>query len=90
MITLHLRIWGRVQGVGFRYYTKIEARRRGVSGWVRNRSDGSVEAVVHGPQKAVDGLVEWVRHGPPSANVTDVQVSVAAGIYEKFETRPTE
>jgi acylphosphatase len=90
MITLHLRIFGRVQGVGFRYYTKVEARRRGVSGWVRNRSDGSVEAMVHGPQGAVDGLVEWARRGPPKAKVDDLQVSESAGTYEDFEMRPTE
>ena len=89
-VTLHLRIFGRVQGVGFRHYTQREARRRGINGWVRNRKDGSVEAVLQGPQDAVDALLNWVRHGPPSAAVTDVQVSEGSGVYSGFEQRPTE
>ncbi|MEN3353114.1 MAG: acylphosphatase [Betaproteobacteria bacterium] len=89
-VTLHLRIFGRVQGVGFRHYTQREARRRGINGWVRNRKDGSVEAVLQGPQDAVDALLNWVRHGPPSATVTDVQVSEGSGVYSGFEQRPTE
>ena len=79
-----------MQGVGFRYYMRCEARRRGVSGWVRNRNDGSVEAMIQGPREAVDGLVDWARKGPPSARVTDVQVSEGSGDYRSFETRPTE
>jgi acylphosphatase len=90
MITRHLVISGRVQGVGFRHYTRVEARARGVSGWVRNRKDGTVEAMVHGPQEAVDALIEWTRHGPPSAKVTDVQVSAGTGSYESFEVRATD
>jgi acylphosphatase len=89
-VTLHLRIFGRVQGVGFRHYTQREARRRGVYGWVRNRQDGSVEAMLQGPQDAVDAVLNWVRHGPPSATVTDVQVSEGSGVYSGFEQRPTE
>jgi acylphosphatase len=90
MITRHLVISGRVQGVGFRHYTRLEARARGVSGWVRNRKDGTVEAMVHGPQEAVDALIEWTRHGPPSAKVTDVQVSAGTGSYEGFDVRATQ
>jgi acylphosphatase len=90
IVTFHLRIFGRVQGVGFRHYTQREARRRDVNGWVRNRRDGSVEAIFQGPQEAVAGLVEWARHGPPSAQVTDVQVSEGTGEYTGFEQRPTE
>ena len=89
-VTLHLRIYGRVQGVGFRQYTQREARRRGVTGWVRNRKDGSVEAILQGPQEAVDTVLKWVRHGPPSATVTDVQVSEGTGVYSGFEQRPTD
>lgn len=88
--TRHLRIRGRVQGVGFRMYMQREAQRRGLAGWVRNRQDGSVEAVAQGPREAVDTLVEWARRGPPSARVTDVQVSAASGSYTGFEMRPTE
>jgi acylphosphatase len=90
MITRHLRIYGRVQGVSFRHYTREEARRFGVSGWVRNRSDGSVEAVFHGPREAVDALIGWTRHGPSGARVTDVQVSDGEGAFEDFEIRKTE
>ncbi|MDB5866057.1 MAG: acylphosphatase [Betaproteobacteria bacterium] len=87
--TLHLSIRGRVQGVGFRYHLQQEALRTGVAGWVRNRRDGSVEAVLHGETEAVQALVEWARHGPTSARVEDVQVEPAAGEYSDFEARPT-
>ena len=91
MITRHLRVRGRVQGVGFRMYMQHEAQRHGVTGWVRNRHDGSVEAVVQGESQAVDALIAWARHGPPSARVTDVQVSdTDPGEYAGFEQRPTE
>ena len=89
MKTCHLTIRGRVQGVGFRMYLQREAQRRGVAGWVRNRVDGSVEAVLHGAPPAVDAVIEWAQHGPPSARVTDLQVSEAEGEYSDFEMRPT-
>lgn len=89
MITRHLRIYGRVQGVSFRYHTRQEAERRSVSGWVRNLKDGSVEAMIRGPEDAVNALIEWSRRGPSGANVTDVQVSDGEGDYETFEIRPT-
>jgi acylphosphatase len=88
--TCHLRIRGVVQGVGFRAYLRHEAQRNGVSGWVRNRRDGSVEAVVQGTEDAVQAVIDWARHGPPTAHVTDVQVSEAEGAYQGFEQRPTE
>src|SRR4051812_14125823 len=77
MITRHLRIRGRVQGVGFRMYMQREAQRLGVSGWVRNRQDGSVEAIVHGEPDIVEALIAWARHGPPSARVTHVDETAA-------------
>jgi acylphosphatase len=89
-ITRRLRIHGRVQGVGFRHYMTREARRRGVAGWVRNRIDGTVEAIVQGSREAVDALIAWARRGPPSAHVTDVEVSDEDGNFEGFAQRPTE
>ena len=90
MTTRHLRIRGRVQGVGFRVYMQREAQRHGVAGWVRNRHDGSVEAVVQGDTDAVEAVIAWARHGPPSARVTDIDVNTAEGNYTGFEQRPTE
>ena len=89
-VTQHLRISGRVQGVGFRHYMTRQARALGVTGWVRNRHDGSVEAMVQGAEDAVARLIEWARSGPPSARVTDVQVTEGSGNYASFETRPTD
>jgi acylphosphatase len=65
---------GRVQGVFFRDTCRREAARRGVAGWVRNRADGTVEAVFEGRPDAVDALVAWARTGPPDAAVTGVDV----------------
>jgi acylphosphatase len=67
--TVRVRIQGRVQGVGFRYWTEAMASRLGLSGWVRNRRDGSVEAVFSGPSDAVAEMLEFCRQGPPSARV---------------------
>jgi len=90
MITRHLRIYGRVQGVSFRHYTREEARRLGVSGWVRHRSDRTVEAVLHVPPEAVETLIEWTRRGPAGARVTHVQVNDGEGEFEGFEIRASE
>ena len=86
----HLRISGRVQGVGFRFSMAEEAERLGVTGWVRNRRDGTVEAVVHGAPDAVAALLAWTRRGPRGAHVTEVQVAEVAESFERFELRPTE
>lgn len=89
-ITRHLHITGRVQGVGFRFYTQKKARELGITGWVRNRRDGSVEAVVQGDPGAVETMIAWARRGPPSAAVTDVRIAETGGEYGGFETLPTE
>lgn len=85
-----LRIRGLVQGVGFRHSMHREALRLGLGGWVRNRRDGTVEAVVAGPQAAVEAIVAWSRRGPPSARVESVEVCPEeAGDFAAFEQRPT-
>jgi acylphosphatase len=86
----HLIISGRVQGVGFRYSMAEEAVRLGVTGWVRNRRDGTVEAIVDGAGDALDVIVAWARRGPPSARVTDLRVVEIAESFEHFVMRPTE
>lgn len=87
MKTQHLRIEGRVQGVWFRESMRREAERLGVTGWVRNLPDGSVEAVVQGSVEAVDALLVWSRTGPPMARVERIVPSVAEGHYTVFEKR---
>jgi acylphosphatase len=67
---------GEVQGVFFRDSTQEEARTRGVAGWVRNREDGTVEAVFEGTPDAVDAMVEWCRSGPSRADVRDMEASL--------------
>ena len=73
----HLLISGRVQGVGFRDTMVDVARAHGVAGWVRNRSDGRVEACIQGPDAKVDALLAWTRRGPPLARVERVETSDA-------------
>ena len=75
--TVRLFITGRVQGIGFRYWCVREAQRLGIDGWVRNRKDGSVEAVAHGTAEAVGALIEACRRGPSAAAVEEVHVSDA-------------
>ena len=81
----HLLITGRVQGVGYRDSMRAEAIRSGCTGWVRNRKDGSVEAVVEGASEAVAAVVAWARNGPPAARIDHVEVSDAQGGYTLFE-----
>lgn len=72
---LRLRIEGRVQGVGFRYWVVREARALGLRGWVRNRADGSVEAMAAGAPDALDAFVAACRKGPRGARVDVLQTS---------------
>jgi acylphosphatase len=71
-------ISGRVQGVGFRAWTDVMASERGIEGWVRNRRDGSVEALFAGPQEAVLAMIEMCREGPPGARVDAIDQREAA------------
>lgn len=93
MITRRLRISGRVQGVGYRYALCDEAERLRVTGWVRNRVDGSVEAVAQGAPDRVEQLIAWARRGPPGSRVEDVEVDSPGGddqrSFARFEIKPT-
>jgi acylphosphatase len=91
MIARRLVVRGRVQGVGFRYALTDAAGALHVSGWVRNRSDGTVEAFVQGDEAAVDAIATWCWHGPPAAQVTAVDTVPAApdSTLSEFGHRPT-
>ena len=95
-IIRHLVVRGRVQGVGYRAFVEDEAVQRRLRGWVRNRRDGSVEAVFAGPRPVVEAMIEACRRGPMSARVdaldqregTEVELSEAAkgGSFEVLRT----
>ena len=91
MIAQHLVIRGRVQGVGYRYAMTETAQALGVTGWVRNRRDGTVEAVVQGGDEPVQRLVEWSKRGPVGATVTAVESTAHAvdPALDAFTARPT-
>lgn len=80
-----------MQGVGFRYSMQREAARLGLTGWVRNRRDGGVEALVQGNEAAVAALTEWARRGPAGAYVAALRVASAEAdaSLASFEQRPT-
>ena len=88
---LHLTIHGRVQGVSFRAYTQREARALGLTGWVRNRVDGTVECMAEGPREALERLALWCRGGSPWARVERIedQWSDASGEHADFVVSPT-
>jgi acylphosphatase len=73
VVKAHWIVAGRVQGVGFRWFVRQQARRWGLRGWVRNRTDGSVEIAAAGPSEAIDGLLAAVRRGPDGAVVSEVR-----------------
>jgi acylphosphatase len=70
---VHAIISGRVQGVSYRAFTADEAHGLGLTGWVRNLSDGNVELEAEGPAEAIDALLAWCAKGPPAARVTNVE-----------------
>ena len=77
MAARRVRVTGRVQGVSYRYYAQQEAVSLGLTGWVRNEVDGSVELHLEGPRDAVDSMVDWCRQGPSAARVREVAVREA-------------
>jgi len=88
-ITRHLRIHGLVQGVYYRESLRSEAESRGVAGWVRNRRDGSVEAMLQGEEMAVEALIVWCRAGPGRARVERVEIGEGQGEFADFERLDT-
>jgi acylphosphatase len=86
---LHARVYGRVQGVNFRYFTQREAVARDLTGWVANRPDGSVEVVAEGEQTGLQRLLRFLHQGPSSARVerVDADWKVATGEFGRFRIR---
>ncbi|QJU57188.1 acylphosphatase [Sphingomonas sp. AP4-R1] len=91
MIAKNLRITGKVQGVFYRAWFMEQAHALGLDGWVRNRADGSVEAVVRGAPEMIEAIVARAHAGPPAARVTDVAVTddESGDVVQGFEKRPT-
>jgi acylphosphatase len=88
--SVHATITGLVQGVGFRAFVEREAERRGLAGWVRNRRDGSVEAVFSGDDAKVAAMVDACRRGPPVGHVENVAVEAYRGpTLTRFTVLPT-
>lgn len=88
-ITRQLRIYGLVQGVYFRDSLRQQAEAFGVSGWVRNRRSGSVEAMLHGEEKAVETLIAWCRVGNGRSRVERVEIEEGQGEFTGFERLDT-
>ncbi len=87
---MHVKIEGRVQGVGYRAWTVAVAHQHGIKGWVRNRTDGSVEAVFAGSEAAVEMMLQDCYDGPQAAKITSIQVSDYNGaVDEGFTSKPT-
>ncbi|MCQ1569750.1 acylphosphatase [Neorhizobium galegae] len=84
-----VRITGRVQGVGFRAWTREEAERLGLTGWVRNAPDGSVLALIAGPAAGISEMLGRFRHGPPGAAVSGVERQPAALAEKPVDFRIT-
>ena len=83
MIRRQVVVHGVVQGVGFRYTAQLEAGRLGVSGWVRNRPDGAVEAEIEADEASVDAMLEWLAIGPPGAVVRRSDVTELEPVGER-------
>lgn len=91
MRTVRVVVRGRVQGVGYRAFVEMEAVARGLAGWVRNRRDGTVEAVLSGDDATVSDTLRAMRQGPPAAVVAGIGVNDwQEPVGRRFETRATE
>jgi acylphosphatase len=88
-IKVSVTVFGRVQGVAFRYYTSLRAMELGVNGWVGNLPDGSVAGVFEGDDNAVNALIDWCRQGPPAAVVKRLELrqEVCTGEFRDFSIR---
>jgi Acylphosphatases len=90
MRRVHAIVSGDVQGVGYRYTARMYAERFGVTGWIRNRRDGTVEAEVEGDSESVDEMLAWMAEGPPGSRVDGARVEdLPAAGGAGFEVRPT-
>lgn len=90
IIAVRVVIEGRVQGVGFRWWIAEWANSRGLEGWVRNRREGTVEALFYGPEKTVRGMVEFCNEGPPAARIRKIkEYADEAPDDPGFHERPT-
>ena len=94
LIKAHIFVSGRVQGVFYRLHTEKQARKLGISGWVRNRTDGRVEAVIVGPEEKIKQMINWLWQGSPLSKVEEVKI-VSQKLIKKdpfqgqFGRRPT-
>ena len=89
LVRLHAVVRGRVQGVNFRYFTLRTAQQLGLTGWVANRRNGTVEVVAEGSRQALRRLVSFLQHGPPAAAVqrVDDQWTAATREFDAFQVR---
>ena len=89
-IAIKIRAYGHVQGVWYRGFVAEKAKGLSITGWVRNRVDDTVEALLIGQQDNIDKMVEYCHQGPPAANVERVEISAAKGIAPaRFDVKPT-
>jgi acylphosphatase len=88
----HVTVTGRVQGVGFRAFTQDQAHKLGLTGWVLNRADGSVEALIEGPARQVEQMLKLIKGGPPGARVDSLRLTDEryTGEFQDFQVRQEE
>ena len=91
LFQLHAHVKGRVQGVGFRHFVLISAQSLGLTGWVRNTKDGSVEVMAEGKYHPLNQLLQMLRKGPLSADVADIdyEISESRGNFNQFRVKAT-